>query len=35
MVSEGEIIGVDLDRDRNRFALSNGGVVTVGKGTWV
>ncbi|MBF6350721.1 MULTISPECIES: glucose-1-phosphate adenylyltransferase [Nocardia] len=35
MVSEGEIIGVDLDRDRSRFAISNGGVVTVGKGTWV
>ncbi|MGW5388072.1 glucose-1-phosphate adenylyltransferase [Nocardia sp. NPDC003963] len=35
MVSEGEIIGVDLERDRSRFAISNGGVVTVGKGTWV
>ncbi|MEU1983353.1 glucose-1-phosphate adenylyltransferase [Nocardia sp. NPDC019395] len=35
MVSEGEIIGVDLERDRGRFAISNGGVVTVGKGTWV
>ncbi|MGA6209064.1 glucose-1-phosphate adenylyltransferase [Nocardia testacea] len=35
MVSEGEIIGVDSERDRSRFAISNGGVVTVGKGTWV
>lgn len=35
MVSEGEIIGVDSERDRGRFAISNGGVVTVGKGTWV
>ncbi|WP_280421318.1 glucose-1-phosphate adenylyltransferase [Nocardia carnea] len=35
MVSEGEIIGVDQERDRSRFAISNGGVVTVGKGTWV
>ncbi|WP_067534591.1 glucose-1-phosphate adenylyltransferase [Nocardia crassostreae] len=35
VVTEGEIIGVDLDRDRDRFAVSNGGVVTVGKGIWV
>ncbi|MEV0108889.1 glucose-1-phosphate adenylyltransferase [Nocardia sp. NPDC050799] len=35
MVSEGEIIGVDSERDRSRFAISNGGVVTVGKGIWV
>ncbi|NKY55477.1 glucose-1-phosphate adenylyltransferase [Nocardia flavorosea] len=35
MVSEGEIIGVDQERDRSRFAISHGGVVTVGKGTWV
>ncbi|NKY34137.1 glucose-1-phosphate adenylyltransferase [Nocardia speluncae] len=35
MVSEGEIIGVDRERDRGRFAISHGGVVTVGKGTWV
>ncbi|MFD4402837.1 glucose-1-phosphate adenylyltransferase [Nocardia sp. NPDC058499] len=35
MVSEGEIIGVDQERDSSRFAISHGGVVTVGKGTWV
>ncbi|GAA5042274.1 glucose-1-phosphate adenylyltransferase [Nocardia callitridis] len=35
VVSEGEIIGVDRERDRSRFAISNGGVVTVGKGIWV
>ncbi|MFI5719948.1 glucose-1-phosphate adenylyltransferase [Nocardia sp. NPDC051750] len=35
MVSEGEIIGVDSERDSSRFAISHGGVVTVGKGTWV
>lgn len=35
VISAGEIVGVDLDRDRSRFAISNGGVVTIGKGTWV
>ena len=35
VVGEGEIIGVDLERDRQRFAVSNGGVVTIGKGVWI
>ncbi len=35
VVSDGEIIGVDLERDRERFAVSNGGVVAIGKGVWV
>lgn len=34
-VARGEIIGVDLDRERQRFNVSAGGVVTVGKGVRV
>ncbi|GAA4399725.1 glucose-1-phosphate adenylyltransferase [Tsukamurella soli] len=30
-VARGEIIGVDLERERQRFSVSAGGVVTVGK----
>jgi glucose-1-phosphate adenylyltransferase len=26
---------VDLEKDRERFAISSGGVVAVGKGVWV
>jgi glucose-1-phosphate adenylyltransferase len=26
---------VDLEKDRERFAISAGGVVAVGKGVWV
>jgi glucose-1-phosphate adenylyltransferase len=26
---------VDLEKDRDRFAISAGGVVAVGKGTWI
>ncbi|MCH5643748.1 MULTISPECIES: glucose-1-phosphate adenylyltransferase [unclassified Gordonia (in: high G+C Gram-positive bacteria)] len=32
IVGEGEHLGVDADHDRDRFSVSAGGVVTVGKG---
>jgi glucose-1-phosphate adenylyltransferase len=35
-VGEGEQVGVDLSRDRQRgYAISAGGVVSVGKGIWI
>jgi glucose-1-phosphate adenylyltransferase len=35
VVGPGEHVGVDLERDRERFAISAGGVVAVGKGVWI
>jgi glucose-1-phosphate adenylyltransferase len=32
VVGDGEQLGVDPDADRERFSVSTGGVVTVGKG---
>jgi glucose-1-phosphate adenylyltransferase len=35
VVGPGEMVGVYLDKDRERFSISAGGVVTVGKGIWI
>ncbi|KIQ17186.1 glucose-1-phosphate adenylyltransferase [Rhodococcus sp. Leaf7] len=35
VVGDGEIIGVDRDRDAERFNVSANGVVAVGKGVWI
>jgi glucose-1-phosphate adenylyltransferase len=35
VVGPGEMVGVDLDKDRERFTISSGGVVAVGKGVWI
>jgi glucose-1-phosphate adenylyltransferase len=35
VVGPGEQVGVDPEMDRERFAISAGGVVAVGKGVWI
>ena len=35
VVGPGEMVGVDADKDRERFSISAGGVVAVGKGVWI
>jgi glucose-1-phosphate adenylyltransferase len=35
VVGPGEEVGVDLDRERERFTVSAEGVVAVGKGVWI
>jgi glucose-1-phosphate adenylyltransferase len=35
VVGPGEMVGVDLDKDREKYSISSGGIVAVGKGIWI
>jgi len=35
VIGPGEMVGVDVEKDREKFSVSAGGVVAVGKGVWI